>query len=177
MPNVNDDGRIHPSFIENFPGTAFPEVRFWPYDGGRSRNTLHGAMQIIQNNIFGKIAPCNTYFSSLPGHRTFDQIWSDPTFWINWEPRPSINSFFAFTATTRPMEITVSEFCLSKGVWVTCASIVHEMAHLDGAPGLDGSGSNAAERSLLHCGLSAHFTGAIGDPTDYNNIQSRNRYT
>jgi hypothetical protein len=177
MPNVNDDGRTHASFIETYPGTAFTEVRFWPYDGGRSRQTLRTAINIIQNNIFGKIVPCNTYFSSLPGGRTFDAVWSDPTFWIDWDPRPTAN-FLAFTATSRRMEVTVSERCLAQGAWVTCASIVHEMAHLNGAPGADGSGSSAAERSLLFCGLRAHFhPGVIGDQKDYTNIQSRNRYT
>lgn len=176
MANVNDDGRVHASFIENFPGTAFTEVRFWPYDGGGPRQVLKQAMRIIEKDVVGKNVACNSFFSHLPNGRSFDAIWNDPTFFINWDPRVNVN-FLGFTATSRPMEITISQLTLTNNAWFTAATIVHEMAHLNGAPGQDGSGNNAAEQGLKHCGF-AHFfnPNAIGDNQDYAEILSQNRY-
>jgi len=174
MISVNDDGRTHASFSETYPGTPFPEVLFWPYDGGKPRQVLRQAIGIIQSNIVGKMTPCNTYFATLPLGKTFDEIWNEG-FWINWHPR-SGEQFDAFSATSRPKEITFSNDGLSRGAWAVVASIVHEMAHLNGAPGVDGSGSNAAEQSLLHCGLKAHFRSSAIGMRHYTEIQSRNRF-
>jgi hypothetical protein len=142
MPNVNDDGTLHASFIED-------GIRFWPYDGGASRATLKRAINIIQKNIFRKSSSCNSYFSHLPGGRSFDDIWSDPAFWINWDNRPD-PGFYGATSTANPMEITISGYALNKGAWVTAATIVHEMAHVNGAPG---GSSTAAEDAMTPCGL------------------------
>jgi hypothetical protein len=158
MPSVNDDGTIHASFIEG-------GIRFWPYDGGASRATLKRAINIIQKNIFGKNVSCNSYFSHLPGGRSFDDIWRDPAFWINWDNRPN-PGFYGATSSANPTEITISQFALNKGAWVTVATIVHEMAHVNGAPG---GSSTAAEDSLPRCGLKGLVDpGAVGwrQPTE-----------
>jgi hypothetical protein len=176
MVNVNDDGRFHASFIETYPGTPFPDVRFWPYDGGGTRKTLTRAINILQKHVYKKSSSCNTYFSHLSGGRKFDDIWDDPAFFINWDPRLSVR-FWGFKATTRPMEITISQETFTKGEWFTAATIVHEMAHLAGAPGQDGSGSNAAERAKKACGFSAFFdSSAIGDNEDYADLNLKARY-
>jgi hypothetical protein len=176
MAKVNDDGRYHASFIETYPGTPFPDVRFWPYDGGATRKTLTQAMNIIEKNVYKKSSACNSYFSHLSKGRKFDDIWSDPTFFINWDPRISVK-FWAFMATTRPMEITISQETFTKGAWFTAAMMIHEMAHLGGAPGIDGSGSNAAEKALKSCGFSAFFDAArIGINSDYANVRLKEMY-
>jgi peptide deformylase len=48
-------------------------------------------------------------------------------------------SFWGFKSTTRSMEITISQETFTKGAWFTASVIVHEMAHLAGVPGIDGS--------------------------------------
>jgi hypothetical protein len=156
MPSVNDDGRLHASFIESSVGEDF---LFWPYSGGAPRATLTRAMAIIQKNIFGKINSCNSYFANLPGGSTFDALWSDPNLWLNWDPRPN-PGFYGATAGSRRKEITISNFALNRGTWVTVATIVHEMAHVNGAPGAP---SMAAENALTPCGLKGLVDrGAIG---------------
>lgn len=147
MPSVNDDGRLHASFIENLDNGD--QVLFWPYSGGAPRATLTRAMSIIQKNIFGKINSCNSYFNHLPGGRSFDNLWSDANFWINWDPRPN-PGFYGATSGARALQITVSNYALNRGTWVTVATIVHEMAHVNGAPG---GLSMAAENALAPCGL------------------------
>jgi hypothetical protein len=184
MPNVNDDGTVHASFVETFPNPPPTEVRFWPYDGGRQRKTLREAINIIQKNIVGKMSSCNSYFSSLPNHRSFDAIWNDPAFWINRDPRGDA-PFRGATATTRPMEITLAAAVLFNP-WVCAATIVHEMAHVNGAwpgafPAWPGSASAAgdhlaAEKSLLHCGLKKGFDShAVGIQRNFADIQTRDR--
>src|SRR5262245_11643261 len=169
MPSVNDDGRLHASFIETFPGTKFPDVRFWPYDGGGTRKTLTKAINILQKNVYGKSSSCNTYFSHLG--KKFDDVWDDPAFFINWDPRMSVK-FWAFTSTSRG-EITISQETFTKSEWFVAAMIVHEMAHLAGAPGQnpDGTGSLAAERALKACGFSKFFDASrVGDSRDYADL-------
>ncbi len=91
--------------------------------------------------------------------------------WFNYDPRSGTN-FLAFTSTSRTTEITISDDAFDRGVWVVAASIIHEFAHLNGAPGQDGSGSRAAEESLKHCGFAAHFNpDAIGIMRVYSELR------
>lgn len=180
MPHVNDDGRVHQSFILFFPGDpSVPDARFWPYDGGPIRKTLTKAINIIQKNIVGKIVTCNRYFTALPGvggpPRTFDDIWNDPLFYINFDPRPTVN-FRAVSSLdpAHPMEITISPVAFRQSEWNVAATIVHEMAHLNGAPVAP---SNAAERALPKCGLGKLFDpSAVGNSRDYADLEGI-RYT
>ena len=144
MPNVCDDGRVRGAFILPVPGGG--DARFWPYAGGGSRATLTRAINIIQSRIYRTSSSCNTYFSHLPGSLRFDDIWTDPDFWLYWDPRGNPG----FYGATSGKNTTVSQFALAKGTWVTVATIVHEMAHIGGAPGAP---SMAAENALPKCGL------------------------
>jgi hypothetical protein len=153
MVKINDDGRVHQSFVETHAAVSSGEVRFWPYDEGATLTELKRALAILKNNVYRKNVACNRYFSKLG--RSFDSIFEDDTVWINWDPRRD-PGFDGFTARDPLQEITISERAFKrKNVWFICAVIVHEFAHIAGAPG--GWKSNEAERSLLHCGLGALF--------------------
>jgi hypothetical protein len=152
MVRINDDGRVHQSFVEKHPALSSGEVRFWPYDEGRTLTELKRAVAILKNNVYRKNVACNRYFSKLG--RSFDSIFEDDSIWINWDPRLHAG-FDGFTSSTRPKnEITICERAFRRNVWFICAVLVHEFAHIAGAPGRP---SHAAEQSLLHCGLSALF--------------------
>jgi hypothetical protein len=62
MANVNDNGGTHASFNEsasysstNRDAAGNGAVLFWPYDGGKPRETLKQAMAIIQHSVVGKV--------------------------------------------------------------------------------------------------------------------------
>jgi hypothetical protein len=107
-------------------------------------------MDIIQKRI-RNMSSCNSYFSHLPGHRSFKDVWDDPGIWIHWDPRPNPGFYAATTREFPVADITISNFALNKNEWVTAATLVHELAHVDGALG---GHSTAAEDALKHCGLS-----------------------
>jgi hypothetical protein len=163
MANVNDNGGTHASFNEsasysstNRDAAGNGAVLFWPYDGGKPRETLKQAMAIIQHSVVGKVGPatqCGKFFAGLPNHQTFDQVWS--SLWINWHPY----SGCGFLGATSRGEITLSNDCFDKGVWVAVATIMHEMAHVNGAP----AGTSAAEDTLKNCGMWKHWSaGSVG---------------
>ena len=132
--------------------------RWWSYDGGKPLETLKKAMAIIQKSCRTG-SGCNSYFRRLTGRRSFKDVWDDPGVWIHWDPRGN-PGFYGFTTTEFPVgDVTISNFSLNRGVWTTVATLVHELAHVNGA-----SVSNMeAENALPPCGLKALFVpGAIG---------------
>ena len=166
MAQVNDDGRTHSSFQERASYSNTDKdpagngtVCFWPYDGGKPRETLRQAILIIEHSVVGKVGPateCGKYFQGLPNGQTFDSVWRN--IWINHHPYVGCG-FLGATAGGRANEITISDDALNQGVWVTVATIMHEMAHVNGAPG----GTAAAEDTLKHCGMWKHWSaGSVG---------------
>jgi hypothetical protein len=148
MVQVSDAGTSRGSFIQN-------DIRFWPYNGGAPRTTLRKAMAIIQKSCLAS-GGCNSYFSHLPGGRTFKAVWEDPGVWIHWDPRPDPGFYGATSHAFSVADVTISNFALNKGVWATVATLVHELAHVNGAPG---GTSTLAEGALKPCGV-----GGLVDP-------------
>ena len=113
--------------------------------------TLKRAIQIIDTRIKSNTA-CNTAFSALPGGRSLLQVWTDNSVWINFDPRRLQGDFGA----TRGNDITITAFSLAMGHWTTAATLVHEMAHVNGASGT----THDAEGTLRSCLLQG-----LEDPT------------
>ena|SRR5271165_2088320 len=168
MVSINTDGRVHASFIENFPGTAFPEIRFWPYSEGSELVKLRHAIHIITVGIFKKNHMCNQHFNTMPKGRSFDDIFGSASTWINFEPRSGVGFMGATSILQTPPvdEITIAADTFARNVWVVAATIIHELAHVNGVPG--GTGMTA-EDSLKHCGMAAHWSSsAVGQMDAYN---------
>ncbi len=169
MVSVNTDGRVHASFIETFPGTAFPQIRFWPYfEGQKELVVLRKALALIRDNIFRKNHNCQRYFKTLPLGRGFDDIFGDANVWINYDDQTSVSFLGATSVQQTPAvtEITLNAGTFGRGHWVVAATIIHELAHVNGVPG--GAGMSA-EDSLKHCGMAAHWSAdAVGVLEAYN---------
>jgi hypothetical protein len=121
------------------------------YTNATFLHTLNSAVHIITKRIFG-YAPCDAAFTALPGGRTFREVWADPDVWLNFDPSRRQGDFGA----TRGNDITITAFSLAMGRWTVAATIVHEMAHVNGAPG----NTHAAEATLRDCLLKG-----LEDPT------------
>ena len=156
MPQINLAGGTHGSFVQ-FAGTT-DEERYAPYPVGKSLTMLQRAIKIIQNNIYKNNVHCNNYFKLLPRGRSFDNIWTDNSIWINYDPR--FPTGFYGATNHSDTEITIYEDSFQRGHWWVVGTIVHELAHINGATG---GTSIAAETALKFCGLSALFDpNAIG---------------
>lgn len=96
----------------------------------------------INTRIKGN-APCDNAFRALPGGRTFAQIWADNSIWINFDPVRVAGDYGA----SRGKEITLTAYTLAMGRWTVAATLIHELAHVNGAPGI----THQAEATLRSC--------------------------
>jgi hypothetical protein len=104
-------------------------------------------MSIIDTRIRPHAA-CNAAFSALPGGRTFAQVWADPTVWISYDPGSDQGRYGA----TLGKEIAISQFTCRMGIWVMVATLLHELAHVNGASGA----THDAEGTQGKCLMRAH---------------------
>lgn len=113
-----------------------------PYADAGFLAALRAAVQIIDNRIKNH-QPCNSAFRALPGGRTFAQVWNDNSIWISCDPSRVAQRYGA----TLGNEVTVTAYSLAMGRWTVAATLIHELAHVNGA----GGGSRDAENTLLRC--------------------------
>lgn len=92
---------------------------------------------------------------------------NDRTIWVNYDP--SI-AFFGYTYSNNDLWIGPMPFKVGK--WSVLATIVHELAHINGAPGsgavcLASGTCHDAERAVLEAGLgrASEFTSGVDDPS------------
>jgi len=156
MVQINTAPAVHPGFSEKNRIITGGEIQYMPYSDGPELHMLKRAVYIIEHNIYRKNVACSRYFKSLSKDNplSFDDVWEDKDVWINLDPRPGAN-FDGFNANDHPKDITIAARSFRRNVWFVVSVIVHELAHVAGAP--SEWKSDAAERSLLHCGLRAFY--------------------
>jgi hypothetical protein len=137
MPQINTvaSGHVGPAAL---PGGH----QYLPYVNAGFIVTLQRAIVIINSRIRGN-ARCDSAFVALPGGRTFAQVWADPLVWINFDPARAGGDYGA----TRGKDITLTAYTLAMGHWTVAATLVHELAHVNGAPGA----THQAEATLHSC--------------------------
>lgn len=140
MLSINGDGICHPGP----PGSHEVPEEYLP--------TIRRALHIIQTRIRGQ-ARCDDIFRALPGGRTFTTVFDDPLTFVNYDPSNAAGDWGWTIPGTHPRDIVICQYAIRMGRWSTAGTIVHELAHLNGADGT----SHAAEETLKYCRLnSAH---------------------
>jgi hypothetical protein len=137
--HVAGDGHVAP-----VPGT----FQYLPYTDEAKRRVVERALFILRHNVRG-MRPCNDCFKRLPGGRTFDDILDDPDVFIHYDPTATRGSFGATRTGTK--NVTITEFSIRIGRWTVAATLVHEFAHINGAP----NNTHQAEGTLPCCGFAA----------------------
>ncbi len=160
MPKINVPGSGHGQF------TSGGGNRYWEYDDQKALVTLKRAFFILEHNVKG-MRPCNDCFKKLPGGRTFDDVWNDPSIWVNFEPRHD-RGWYGITYGVGGKDISISMSAFWIGRWWVAGTLVHELGHVNGAP----INTAQADETLLCCGLSNAYEGVIGQrftssPTRY----------
>jgi len=156
-PRINTPGSGHtgPAFL---PGVS---LHYLPYTDTHFLGVVRGAITLLGSRIV-RHSPCNKAFAALPGRRTLIAVWHDPRIWINFDPSRTGQDF----GETTGFDITITEYALKMGHWTTAATLIHELAHVDGAPSTD----HQAEQTLVHCLLPGPY-----DPTIIGRIGSASR--
>jgi hypothetical protein len=142
MPQIQKPGSGHagPAAVAGWQWLPFTDAAYL--------KAVNSAFNIINTRIKGH-APCNQAFQALPGGRTFAAIWSDPAVWVSYDPGGQAGRFGA----TLGNEVTISRYACRMGHWTLVATLVHELAHVDGA----GGGNADAEDTLKKCLMGAHY--------------------
>ena len=159
MPSINTPSSHHAG-----PG-PISGWQWLPYTDAVLLATLRQAISIIDRRING-YAPCDVAFRALPSGRSFAQVWRDPSIWISYDP-DNHGHKFGVTNRVGGDEISITRFALRMGRWTTAATLVHELAHTNGAPG---GNSHAAEGTLRNCLLQG-----LEDPTIVGTVQKVSR--
>ncbi|MCX2722474.1 hypothetical protein [Roseibium salinum] len=115
-------------------------------------------------SIARNIPSANTYFATLPGGRTLTSLLGDNTIWINYN---ATFNYYGETNAVGGKEMAVGNKAIRIGKWTVLATIIHELAHVNGADGT----TDAAERAILACRLGSaaeHRTGVDDPRTPYD---------
>ena len=88
----------------------------------------------------------------MPGGKDFQTLFDDHTIWINYDATNNGQLWGWTMPNAHPRDIVVAQFALRMGRWSTAATTVHELAHLNGAPG---GASHAAEHTVKACRMSS----------------------
>jgi hypothetical protein len=149
MPTIHTPGDGHITPVPLGDGTLWD-----PYSDHHLKHTLERALFILRHNV-RHMRPCDNCFRSLPGGRSFTEVFDDPTVFISLDsagPNRGVS-----IVSGNDITISIGEFRI--GRWSVAATLVHELAHINGAPNNTGD----AESMLNCCGFRAHFTGVIGE--------------
>lgn len=110
-------------------------------------------------SIASGMASADRYFATLPGGRTLTSLLGDNTIWVNYH---ATFTYYGETNFVGGKEIAIGNKSIRIGKWTVLATLIHELAHVNGADGVD----HAAERALLECGLgsAAERRTGVDDP-------------
>lgn len=142
MARINGaDAKIFSQPTPSTDGTTWA-----PFENANDIRTVRHALSILSSNV-AHMKSANDYFLRLPGKRSFTDVVNDGRVWISYDPNGPDS------AETVGFHITIGRTPLRWGFWAVAATLVHELAHINGASDEDGQ----AEEALNHCGLTNHY--------------------
>ena len=150
--NIGDHSSPHASFI------AFPNNR-----QETMRWARRNAIRIAQT-----MPSADVYFRGIAtGARSLTALLADSSIWVNFHPT-LVDFGVTPGASGFATECAIGPRAFRIGRWTVLATLIHELAHCNGAPG---GGSTVAEDALPHCGLGkmSELRTRVDDPsTPYN---------
>jgi hypothetical protein len=154
MPNINRPVRKHETNFRTKDGDSWQPFT----DETHITLMINAFMEINRKVIWDKgiLKSCNGAFAKLPGHQDFAAVWRDPGVWVSFNPNPD-EGIFGITFK-KDIAIAANVFKFADPVRWIAATLVHELAHVNGAPG--GMDSKAAEATLPPCGFDDKFNPA-----------------
>ncbi|NOY84928.1 MAG: hypothetical protein GXO96_08955 [Nitrospirae bacterium] len=162
MAKINTHASGHGSKTEHYAGGTIIQYNIFPKTTASDKKRLDNVNDAY--NILSRLdikidlqGPCNRYFRTLPKGKTFRHFWRDNTIFINYSP--SIVSGFYGATHSNDRDICISAWCLDNtNRWMVAATIMHEFAHIGGAPG---GASHSAEKAADMCGFKQQYNPTI----------------
>ena len=112
-----------------------------------------------QQNVY---ATCNMYFTKLARGKSLRELWASGDIFISCWPNSPRGE--AGVTHSNNKDITIGGWLLdTQTVSMVAATIIHEMAHVAGAPG---GQSHLAERAVDKCGFHEEY-----DPEYYGSLE------
>jgi hypothetical protein len=112
--------------------------------------------------IAANIATADPYYRTLPNGKSLTELLADNTIWINYHATTTV---FGLTNFAGGKEIAIGNPAYRIGRWTVLATLVHELAHVNGVRGA--VQPRAAELAVLACGLGkqSEATSGVDDPS------------
>ena len=155
MPNINRPSLKHPTNFRTKDGSSWLPFT----DDTQITQMINAFMEINRKIIWDKgvVKSCNCAFAKLPGRRDFASVWRDPDVFVSFNPNTDPGLF----GITYKKDVAIASrvFQFPEAVGWIAATLVHELAHVNGAPG--GMESKAAEATLPPCGFSDKFNPVV----------------
>jgi len=107
--------------------------------------------------IASKIPDADKYFLHLPKRRSLTELLADRSIWINY----SVLLGGDYGEATGYDQIAIGPSAFRVGRWTVLATVIHELAHCDGASGR--RTNMEAELAVLACGLGKKSEQVLGD--------------
>jgi len=103
----------------------------------------------------------NVYYKTLPEGRSLTELLADSSIWINFH---ATSNDMGLTNFAGGREIAICRPSFRIGRWTVLATLVHELAHVNGVRGA--TNPKGAERAVLECGLGkdSELTSGVDDP-------------
>ena len=154
MPNINRPSLKHATNFRTKDGDSWLPFT----DETQITQMIDAFMEINRKVIWDKgiLKSCNGAFAKLPGRRDFASVWRDPGVFVSFNPNTD-PGLFGITFR-KDIAIASRVFKFPDAVRWIAATLVHELAHINGAPG--GMDSKAAEATLPPCGFDDKFNPA-----------------
>jgi hypothetical protein len=162
MAKINTKVTKHGSRSETYSDGSTISYNTFPEATTKEKARLEKIKQAftIVNNVNKKLdlaGPCNRYFKGLGANKSFRILWTDNSIFINFAPSNTVGFYGATHSNNK--DVSVSAWCLdTKNRWMIAATIVHELAHVAGAPG---GTSHAAEKAVDKCYFNAQYDKTI----------------
>lgn len=147
MPQINTASSKHKTGFRTKDGNTWE-----PYADDKQIKLVTAAFMEIRKRIFDSktvLKTCNAAFAKLPGGRDFATVWKDPGIWVSFNSNTE-EKLFGITYK-KDISIAVYVFAQREPARLIAATLVHELAHVNGAPG--GMESKDAESTLPPCGF------------------------
>ena len=154
MPNINRPSLKHATNFRTKDGDSW-----LPFTDETQITQMINAFMVINQKIIwdkGVLKSWNGAFCKLPGGRDFASVWRDPSVFVSFNPNTD-EGLFGITFR-KDIAIASRVFQFPDAVRWIAATLVHELAHVNGAPG--GMVSKAAEATLPPCGFEDKFNPA-----------------
>ncbi|WP_165220539.1 hypothetical protein [Aquisphaera insulae] len=154
MPRINRESSKHETNFRTSDGSTWE-----PFKNEEHIRLVTAALLEIDKQVLASkktLKSCNVAFSKLPKGRDFGALWKDPGIWISYNSNTEEGLF----GITYKNDISIASyvFTLREPVRWIAATLIHELAHVNGAPGT--TDSKAAEETLPPCGFDDKYNPA-----------------